>query len=130
MHPDTHSCNVSPATDEETARQMAEDPMTPAAELERLVGRSTALDQRLARHPNIPLRFYRALAQTHPEAASGNLAMGRLSDDDPGLLQSMPELLVQAQCPAPHLRWAAAHGSRGQQLADQVGPGFPFISAA
>lgn len=91
---------------------MAEDTMTPAAELERLLGRSAAMNQRLARHPNLPLNLYRSLAQLHPEAAWANLAIGRLIAEDSELLHTRPKLLDQPQCPTLHIRWAAAHGTR------------------
>ena len=111
------STDFSALTDDATARQLAIDPSTPPAELERLLGRGAEIDRALVRHPNVPLHVYRALAPTYPRSACANPAIGRLIEEEPGLIQAMPRLLEQPLCPPSLLRWGAEHGSRGQQLA-------------
>ena len=89
----------STLTDDATARQLAVDPSTPPAELERLLGRGAEIDRALVRHPNVPLRVYRTLAPAYPRSACANPAIGRLIEEEPGLIQAMPRLLEQPLCP-------------------------------
>lgn len=115
----------SALTDEATARQVTADPSTPPAELERLLGRGAEIDRALVRHPNFQLHVYRALAPTYPRTACANPAIGRLIEEEPGLIQAMPRLLEQPLCPPSQLRWVARHGNRGQQLAVLRNPAVP-----
>jgi hypothetical protein len=115
----------STLTDDATARQLAVDPSTPPAELERLLGRGAEIDRALVRHPNVPLRVYRTLAPAYPRSACANPAIGRLIEEEPGLIQAMPRLLEQPLCPPSILRWVARQGSRGQQLAALRNPAVP-----
>lgn len=117
--------DFSALTDDATARQLAIDPSTPPAELERLLGRGAEIDRALVRHPNVPLHVYRALAATYPRSACANPAIGRLIEEEPGLIQAIPRLLKQPFCPPSQLRWGAGHGSRGQQLAVLRNPAVP-----
>ncbi len=115
----------SALTDDATARQLAADPSTSPAELERLLGRGAEIDRALVRHPNVPLHVYRALAPNYPRSACANPAIGRLIEEEPGLVQAMPRLLEQPLCPPSQLLWVARHGSRGQQLAVLRNPAVP-----
>ena len=117
--------DLSALTDDATARQLAVDPSTPPAELERLLGRGAEIDRALVRHPNVPLHVYRALAPTYPLSACANPAIGRLIEEEPGLIRAIPRLCEQPLCPPSQLGWVARHGSRGQQLAVLRNPAVP-----
>jgi hypothetical protein len=106
-----------PPTDDITASQLAADPSTPRVELERLVGRSVELDHVIARHPNLSLKTFRALATQYPESVLANPSMARLIYEAPSLVNEMPKLLEQPSCPPSHLMEAARHGGKGKQLA-------------
>ena len=115
----------STLTDDATARQLAVDPSTPPAELERLLGRGAEIDRALVRHPNVPLRVYRTLAPAYPRSACANPAIGRLIEEEPGLIRAIPRLCEQPLCPPSQLGWVARHGRRGQQLAVLRNPAVP-----
>ncbi|MBK6361417.1 MAG: hypothetical protein IPF39_16495 [Comamonadaceae bacterium] len=117
--------DLSALTDDATARQLAVDPSTPPAELERLLGRGAEIDRALVRHPNVPLHVYRALAPNYPLSACANPAIGRLIEEEPGLIRAIPRLCEQPLCPPSQLGWVARHGSRGQQLAVLRNPAVP-----
>ena len=104
--------DLSALTDDATARQLAVDPSTPPAELERLLGRGAEIDCALVRNPNVP-------------PACANPAIGRLIEEEPGLIRAIPRLCEQPLCPPSQLGWVARHGSRGQQLAVLRNPAVP-----